>query len=590
MRYIVYYFDHNVAGIFNKVTDESGVETSELSSTHNFFTPGEIVARIIEVENLDQVKFKIDSGKQYYNVEKYIPIKAGQGILFDENNSCFRAENYGFALVERKGNFLYLTPPLEISEKNLKAYLLVMPNDQNKLPIYSDIDKIYLENKITLRQSQNFIEEALIKINPLEKVLTKILLADGKPPVEGYNEYYIAIIDVAKKAGTIKADGSIDFKELNSVHEVHKGDKIIRRFPEVKPIDGLDVFGEKIKADVKRIDSLVVGENIVKSEEPDIYISTIDGSIVRDQRGISIQPKVVIKGDVDYNSGNIDVGGSVEVTGSVAPGFSVKAKGDILIKGNVDDAVVEAGGNITVEVGIAGKGATKVQAGNSVFAKYILNASVEANNEIRVQDSIINSKLFANDKVIVTADHGKIMGGEIIAKHEIYSNFIGSTNGTRTDIHVGRSIYIERVMEELKAEVIKLKQEVMDIIAKAKNNYGEELFKDPKKYIAILPPPKKKGCLQLLAEMTNKNKELKNLLQQSDNIKERLALDRIPVINVRGTIYPGCDVYIKHLHRKINDELKNVKFYEDQTDKTIRYTTADGPESEKKKLVIKESK
>ena len=68
----------------------------------------------------------------------------------------------------------------------------------------------------------------------------------------------------------------------------------------------------------------------------------------------------MIKGNVDYDYGNIDFNGSVHITGSVLPGFTVKAKGDIVVDKNVEDAYLEAGGDINVKMGISGKGSCKV--------------------------------------------------------------------------------------------------------------------------------------------------------------------------------------------------------------------------------------
>ena len=132
----------------------------------------------------------------------------------------------------------------------------------------------------------------------------------------------------------------------------------------------------------------------------------------------------------------------MHIQGSVLPGFFVKAKGDIVVGQDVTDAIVEAGGNITVKLGIEGKGQTKVIAGGNIKAKFIINSKVEAMGTIQIDDSIINSNVFSNDKIFVTDKHGKIIGGETTALYEMQAKISGVPNENKTILAVGKNIFI----------------------------------------------------------------------------------------------------------------------------------------------------
>ena len=231
----------------------------------------------------------------------------------------------------------------------------------------------------------------------------------------GFDEYFTPLINFEKKAGKILEDGSIDFKEIGSIVEIKQRQAILKKVPAEKPEDGFNIYGEKVSGEMKQKEGYKVGSNIVPSIDPNIYASTIDGCLEIIEKTVSVSPISIVKGDVSYESGNVDFHGSVHIKGSVLPGFKVKAKGDIVIGQNVSDAILEAGGDITVKLGIEGKGKTKVVAGGKVKAKFITNSNVEAMGEIRVDDSIINSNVFSNEQILVTDKHGKIIGGETTA-------------------------------------------------------------------------------------------------------------------------------------------------------------------------------
>jgi uncharacterized protein (DUF342 family) len=289
---------------------------------------------------------------------------------------------------------------------------------------------------------------------------------------------------------------------------------------------------------------------------------------------VSVSPISVIKGDINYESGNIDFHGTIHIRGSVFPGFTVKAKGDIVIGGNISDATVEATGDITVKLGIEGKGLTKVTAGGKVKAKFVINSTIEAMGIIQIEDSIINSNIFSNDKVFVTDKHGKITGGETIALYGIHAKNSGVPNENKTILSVGRNIIIEKELAEIKKKIDLIQKKIEETTQKLKASFGEEVFTNPKGLIAILPPVKKKPCLELLSELTAHKKELNALTGHYKNKEDELIFEHEPEIKITNKVYPGTLIKIKKSLRLIEKELRNVKFFEDPESKVIRFSSA----------------
>jgi uncharacterized protein (DUF342 family) len=573
MKKLVLYFDPTAKKILTETVDENGEKKVVLSSVNNFVYTSQIVARVIEYNTDDQIKTRLDPGYAYYNLFDYIPIKAGEGIVFDQEAGAYKAAAYGFVVYDNKT--LKLLSPVSVPKNKTRAYMNICPTALGKLPSLSDIQEWLQHLKLVSGVGEKKLTEQLQDIIRDEKKLTRIVIAQGKDIVQGHEEYFIPLLNIDKKAGEIMADGRIDFKETGSIIQVFKDQEILERVPEVKPVDGYNIFGDKVLSEVAEHNGYYRGENIVQSGKSDkIFVSSIDGCLEVNKRTISVLPVAVIQGDVNYETGNIDFNGSVHIKGSVLPGFSVKAAADIIIENSVEDAYIEARGDVTVKMGVVGKEQVKVVAGGNVAAKYLLNAKVEAEKDIIVEDSIINCEVFANNAISVVAKNGKIIGGKTTALYDIISNVSGAPNETPTTLSVGRNLFIEQELLVNHKEMTRCKEEVEEVMRKLRVSFGEGIFEDPKKYIAILPPVKKKNCLILLKELSAGNKRLKELVEKNREIQEQLKLDREPSIVIREKTFPGTVLNIKKSVRKIESIVENAKFYEDPTDKVIRFTSA----------------
>jgi uncharacterized protein len=571
MKFIIFYIDNTANKIFTEKTDEAGEKHLALSSQYNFVKSDELIARIVDADQRDDAVRLVDKDYTYYHVEKFSSIKAGEGIYFDEINRCYKATSYGFAVYV--DNKLKLLTPLQITRDKMSAFYIVFPTKFKYIPDYKEIEENLFKRNIITIVDKDFIEEELRSIDENKPGVNRIVVAKGKEPITGNNEYFIPLLSMDKKAGKVLEDGSIDFKQVDSIIDIKKGDSVLRRIPPVKPENGYNIYGEIAEAMIEEKKGYKVGKNISSSVN-DIFISNIDGCIDVDGNRISVQPIALIKGDVDYDCGNIDFNGSVHIFGSVLPGFSVKAGGDIIIEKNADNAYIEAGGDITIKSGITGKGSGKVIAGGKVKANYILNSTVEAVGEIEIEDSIINSKVFSNDKVMVTSGHGKIMGGEVTARHEVVVNIIGTQKENITNIIVGKSLYIEREIIEINKNIEKSRIQIEEIIRNIKTSFGEGVFENPKEFLGILPDIKKKNLLKLLKSLSDSNTQLKQLAETRKAAEDKLKLEREPVIIVNQTIFPGTVITIKKRRKIIDEKLDNVKLFEDANEKIIKITSA----------------
>lgn len=574
MRKIIFYFDTGVHSILVRKKNAEGEEKTVLSSRHNFVAPNELIARIIDIKSEDEdISSRIDQGYSYHSLHDYFNFEPGNGIYFDENAKAYKSSTYGFVIL--KENKVLVLSPLVISQDKIKAYYYMYPSKFGDYPPFKDIEEmLHAEKIITVVQKDRY-EKQLASLNKENPQLAKVLVAEGKEPVDGFEDYFEPLLDIEKKVGKLLADGRIDFKETGSIIQVQKNQEILKKIPGVKPQAGYDLYGEQVPATIKDTNGLKKGEGIIVSTfDQTIFLAEIDGCLKVVKNKVSIFPIAIIHGDVGLDTGNITFNGTVHVTGSVKPGFKVHADSDVIVDEEVEEAFITAGGNITVKAGVLGKESGKLTAGGDVSAKFLQNTKIEANGSVTVEDSIINCDVLCYKSINVTGKNGKIIGGRVTALYDVKSTVIGTQNETTTSITVGRNYIVEKELADKRGEMKIVRDQIDEITTNIKMQFGEEIFLNPKEYIKILPPPKKKVCLILLNDLGTANAGFRKLAEEAKAIEERLKLDKEPFIIASGRIYPGAVLNIKKSVKKIERPIDNAKFFEDSMDKTIKFVAA----------------
>ena len=177
-------------------------------------------------------------------------------------------------------------------------------------------------------------------------------------------------------------------------------------------------------------------------------ISMVDGH-VKFADGMVFVSDVYTVEDVSTATGNIDYHGNVEVRGNVCENFSVRTDGDVFVKGVVEGAVIEAGGDIVIARGMHGQNKGKLKAGGNIIAKFISAAVVEADGFVEAEQ-ILNSRVTAGSSINAEAGKGLIAGGKVTAKCAINVKNAGSPMGSVTIMEVGSDPEMKKRLTELK--------------------------------------------------------------------------------------------------------------------------------------------
>lgn len=404
-----------------------------------------------------------------------------------------------------------------------------------------------------------------IKEDTIEQLMQKreycedILLAEGTPPMQGKDAYIEYKFNTDKKAKpTLKEDGSVDFFNLNILNHCTKGDILAVLHKEEAGEAGMNIFGESLKPAEVKAAKLKFGNNIELSEDGMVLTSMVDGHVELVNSEVFVSDMLVVE-NVDNSTGNIEYDGSVQINGNVFTNFTVKAKGDIAVKGVVEGANLQAGGNIIIARGMNGMGKGNLTAGGNVVAKFIENATAQANGYI-ASESILHSRITAGTEVNVDGRRGFITGGRVCAAGSINVKTLGSEMGADTIVEVGadptvrnRIAQLQKLIEE-DTKTLQTIQPVL-IAAKQKITQGIKLNQEQLKHIQSLT-----GINQQKSESIKVYEaELQELMEQTGDIQEAQ-------IRVRGVVYPGTKICIGDVSMVVRKNAHFCRFVRERGD------------------------
>ncbi|MDR1466420.1 MAG: FapA family protein [Treponema sp.] len=468
---------------------------------------------------------------------------------------------------------------LEVLDFEMKAYIIVQPPGPGGCDLTPDAIINHLRNNRVVAGIKNDAINAFVD-NPVYK--TQVLVAEGIREVNGRNAYIEYLFETNQNKVHLREsrDGTIDFKDLQIIQNVVENQPVAKKIPAQEGVKGRTVRGTYLPAKDGIDIPLPLGKNVHASEDGMTIIADINGQVLLVGSLVNVEPVFVVQGNVSLKTGNIIFLGTVEVTGNVEDGFSVKAAGNISVNGTVGNAELEAEGDIIVRQGITGKSKGSVKAGKSIWARFIENAVIDAGNMVIVSDGIINSQVDAYKRIVCQGKRARIVGGRLRASEEINAHVIGSSGGgTETICEAGIDPKIKKAVEELTAEKEEKEKELETVTIELQ---GLINIKAQRKSL----PEEKEFLLNELMDQRNRlNEELQQITdgiaeqqKAQDNLKTR---GRISAANV---IYPGTKILILDVLENIRSEYKSVTFVmEDGLIRAVKYEQPDeeatrGPE------------
>ncbi len=460
---------------------------------------------------------------------------------------------------------------------------------------------------------QQFIDSDIYLTKPFK-------VAEGNAPIEGQNaaiQYFFTKNRL--KAGTIREDGTIDFRERGNIPQVERGAVLAIKKSAVEGQVGKNIFNDTIRVKPTRDIRLKAGKGTTLSPDKLKVIADVAGHPKLGSDGtIYVYDIFVVQGDVDFNTGNIDYQGDVTVRGAIKTGFKVKAHN--IRAEEIDGATVIAQGNVIVAQGV---NESKISSQGSLTAKFIQNSTISSVGDVKTEREVVESNIECSGTCTIK---GIIISSKIAAKMGLYAKQIGMQKSSACTIRVGIDIFALRTLEQLERNLEEnrknkrtlqekfdsLQQEIkdgedkifrltdikeqledrrMDILSsitlidgKTEQLKLKQMESELDRVIANRTENSRKLALchesvrSIREKLVDKSQQIKDSEFEAESIlKERDALidwieknPGIPIVKVEDHIMAGTHVYGKYAQETVKSSVKAVVIREDQASRSIK--------------------
>ncbi|MDR0324008.1 MAG: FapA family protein [Treponema sp.] len=444
---------------------------------------------------------------------------------------------------------------VEIDDSEMKAYIIVSPPGDGGADLtYDTYVSLLKQNRVYHGIKEEFLAEFADR--PVYK--EKVEAAEGTRPVNGkdaYIEYYFET-DQSRIRLKEEANGRVNFKELDIIQNVVQNQPVAKKMPPETGIDGTTITGKILPAKSGVDIPIPVGTNVHVGDDGDTIIADINGQVMLINNKINVEPVFTVEGDVNLKTGNIIFLGTVVITGNVEYGFSVKAAGNIEVKGTVSKAELDAEGDIIIYQGVNGKGGGRIRAGRSIWSRFLENANVEAGNMVVVTDGIINSQVDAVKSILCQGKRANIMGGRLRAGEEINANVLGnSTSGTETICEVGFDPHSKVELERLFAAKSSAENELDSL------RLDLQTLINTKKQRKSLPEDKEAYLQELMDRRQVLTEELANTLESIQKVQGFMnEMQTRGKVSASKKVWPGVKIWIRDVKEDVRIEYKAVTF------------------------------
>ena len=455
----------------------------------------------------------------------------------------------------------------KISVDRTSAVLSIYPTDNVPFKTTaSELKQILKDQGVSYGVKLVVLEELSKALALSGEEIKDRVVALGVPPVPGQDaRLEIVVNTIVKSIGKEKEDGTIDYRQKESIIKVKKGQIIAYYHEETNGLDGIGVDGKPIKTKPgKKLN--IKTTNVSFHEDESVYRSDTDGQLSIRKNNIAVYNVRTVDGDVDFEIGCVDFPGTVTVSGSVLPDFYVKARGDVFVNGSITDAVIESGGTLKVREGIGGSGKSLVTAMDDILTGYIQNSNVSSNTSVHIKKVAYSSTVKANETITV---EGMVLGGNIVAGKEVIIKDVGTEIGINTCIEVGVKIMYKQEVKQIEEQIAfcnmnieKIQRSIGEKICNLPDEFVEQIYKDGAPELIRINNVRK----SLIAQRD----ELELLKQES--LKKYVSNEPVS-IRIRGTVQPGTKIIVKGKGIVLEEELKYVKFYYDNDEDIVKWAS-----------------
>ncbi len=439
--------------------------------------------------------------------------------------------------------------------------------DDDHLSAFLKLDPAHELPELTADALLNALRETKVDITPhvrtrVEKICeghatgtlkdAQVLIAQGRDPQPPTDARFELAETLPRESNTppeepaeTEADDEVpvDYYSQCRLITADEGEIVGKIIPVVQGIAGVDVFGNPIPVtSTPREVELADG---VRLDEDDVTIRATTTGVVRSKDNrVGVVDVAKINGDVDFESGSIDVECDVIVKGTVRDLFHVKTTKSLSVGGAIENCQIEVGGDVGVQGGIAGRETGKVTAGGAIVCKFCESSTLDAQGDITITNETINANLRTMSQLEVP--RGAIIGGTAYARGGAEVRVIGSDADVPTRVTIGldpivlaKAARIGREIEKRKQSAEKIRTAVGPLMANLKR----------------LAPDQKERATELMFQADTIEADSAELDAQKTQSITDGSWHAEPILLVLDCIHPGTTLIFEDFEYIVQREI-----------------------------------
>ena len=440
-----------------------------------------------------------------------------------------------------------------ISEDSMEAkiYLSSTPSAWGENP--TDLYTVeYIMDVLKENGVKAGIDKALLQSIVINKLFdTYHVIAKGNPAQNGADGYFTYHFrrEIDNKPKVLE-DGSVDYRNIEMYEAVEKNQEVVTYTPATKGHFGYDVKNNFLSCVPGKDQNPLKGEGFYISEDGNHYYSLLNGKVeIGMDNSLRITNTLDIKSDVDMTTGDVVFSGDVIVHGNVLTGTSIRCKGNLTILGNVEEAIIYAGGNVEIKAGMQGGNKGSIVCDGELWGKFFEQTSIHCRGDFHA-NSVMNCVIFCEGNMYVTGRFGIIVGGTSTCSGNIETTIIGNISEVKTVINAGTNPNTLTEVSNLEAQV---KEEELKLTKLHEVKKKLDMIQnptDPEKYAATSE--------QIEASIISVSNTVKNLTAELNQKLFLISTYSSSKILVHKFLYPGVQATINGLHYISRDTFTNV--------------------------------
>ncbi|WP_243544401.1 FapA family protein [Pseudodesulfovibrio tunisiensis] len=393
-------------------------------------------------------------------VPRDIPVEMGDNVELDPLTNAYVSTIYGMARLS--DGVISVDPLFRIDEDEVTVSSTVFHKDfRGNRMSSARLEKELRDIGVAIDVELGAIDKAIARAEATGQPVHDVPIVQGKYPVPGRDGWLEYLVSTREDTGQEDESGRLDFRNRGAYPMVEAQQTIARLHGPTQGQGGIDIYGKTIPASGGRELVIHLGENVMLLEDKVTFVSRAKGIMVMERNVLSVNDCLLIRGDVDYGTGNVVLEhGSVRILGSVNESFSVSAPKHVVVGGSVESATITAGGCVEVSGGILMPKGGRIRADGDVVTGYATNARIEAGGDVHIVNEATNSYIHADGRIVALKGHGIIQGGETVCAKGVEAKEIGSDMGVITKIAVRID---EPADEELRQERARIKEAIRKI-------------------------------------------------------------------------------------------------------------------------------